>query len=194
MRQRCEPDPFDPCISGVCLCVPLSMQGSLQPDGFLCASPTDYSRLSLPQPSPDAAGTSPFPMTAPLPRLRAVSGDGQQGTVGKRLARPTGREARPMSSSPAPCRGPRSSFSSRAMSPMQRSTQRTAATDSAGRASAEFVSVPAPVPTKSRLESRRPASLSATFVVTAVERDQGHGRTRAVVVGTVVGTVMTTTD
>ncbi len=104
--------------------------------------------------------------------LRAVSGDGQQGTVGKRLDDPLVVKLTDVSS--RPLEGVPVVFQFKSDVPDAEIDPAEAETDSAGRASAE---VRLGTSTGSyQVEARvaSPASLSATFVVTAVERDQGR--------------------
>jgi len=103
--------------------------------------------------------------------LRAVSGDGQQGTVGSKLDDPlvvklTDASSRPIGGVPV-------LFHFKSDVPDAEVDPAEAATDSEGVASAE---VRLGTSTGShQVEARvsAPAELSATFVVTAVERDHG---------------------
>lgn len=103
--------------------------------------------------------------------LRAISGDGQEGTIGSKLDEPlvvklTDASAHPVAGVPV-------LFHFTSDVPAAELDPEQATTDSSGRASAE---VRLGISTGShQIEARvtSPAELSATFVVTALERDRG---------------------
>jgi len=103
--------------------------------------------------------------------LRVVSGDGQQGTVGSRLDNPlvvklTDASSRPIAGVPVV-------FQFTNDVPDAEIDPGEAATDSEGRASAQvrLGTSTGPLQVEARVASA--AELSATFVVTALERERG---------------------
>jgi len=106
--------------------------------------------------------------------LRAVSGDGQQGTVGKKLDKPlvvklTDASSRPIAGVPVV-------FQFKIDIPDAEVDPAEAGTDSAGLASTEVRLGTSTGPHQVEARVAAAAGLSATFVVTALERDRGKDK------------------
>jgi hypothetical protein len=119
------------------------------------------------------SGSLTLPDDSSPAALRAVSGDGQQGTVGRRLDDPlvvklTDASSRPIEGVPVV-------FEFTSDVPDAEIDPAEAETDSAGRASAEVRLGTSTGPHQVEARVISPAQLSATFVVTAVPREQGKG-------------------